>query len=267
MSAAASAARLDLALVAAGLAPSREKAQALILAGRVLIDGQPGTKAGQKVAPGARLTLKPGKMYVSRAGDKLAGVLEPLGVDPQRLRCLDVGASTGGFTDVLLQRGASSVTAVDVGKGLIDQSLRNDPRVRLLERVNARYLTPAMVDPPYDLITVDLSFISLTLVLDALLPLAPDGHLLAMVKPQFEVGRGRVGAGGVVRDPDARAAAIENVTRFLAARDWGILGLRASPVAGPKGNREVFVLAAGGPGLSEEILTRRIEEEVRRAPG
>ncbi|MDQ7006193.1 MAG: TlyA family RNA methyltransferase [Acidobacteriota bacterium] len=266
MSAADPPSRLDLALVSAGLAPSREKAQALILAGRVLVDGRPGTKAGQKIPAGATLTLKPGRLYASRAGAKLAGVLDPLAVEPRGLRCLDVGASTGGFTDVLLQRGAVHVTAVDVGKGLIDQRLREDPRVRVVEGVNARYLTPAMVEAPYDLVTADLSFISLTLVLDALLPLAPEGRLLAMVKPQFEVGRERVGPKGVVRDPATRAAAVEKVIRCLAARDWGILGLRASPVTGPKGNREVFVLTAAGPGLPPEALAGKIQEEVRRAP-
>ncbi len=257
--------RLDLALTRAGLAPTREKAQALIIAGRVLVDGQKREKSGTPVAEEARLELLPGRRpYVSRAGGKLAGVLDSLGVDPLGKRCLDVGASTGGFTEVLLRRGATHVTALDVGRGLIDASLRSDARVHVVERVNARYLTPEQVEPPYDLATVDLSFISLTLVLDAIFPLLTDGELLAMVKPQFEVGRDQVGRKGVVRNPSLRAAAVIAVAHFIASRGWGVLGVRASPVAGPKGNREVFIRAAAGEGLDDAALHDTVREEVTR---
>ncbi len=257
--------RLDVAAVDAGLAPSREKAQALILAGRVLVDGVVRDKPGTALPEGVTLSLKPGaREYASRAGGKLAGVLEPLGVDPSSCRCLDVGASTGGFTDVLLRRGALHVTAVDVGKGLIEQRLREDARVTVVEELNARYITAADVTPPYDIATLDLSFISLTLVLGAVLPLVPEGRVVAMVKPQFEVGREQVGPKGVVRDPALRAQAVARVARFLTERDWGILGVCASPVAGPKGNREIFLHAVPAPGLAPDALERRIQEEIER---
>lgn len=257
--------RLDVAIKEEGLAETREKAQALILSGRVRVDGQLRDKAGVQVPAEAVIELLPGKRpWASRAGAKLAGVLGPLGVDPRGKHCLDVGASTGGFTDVLLQRGATHVTALDVGRGLIDFSLRQDPRVTVIEDVNARYLTPEQVDPPYDLATMDLSFISLTLVLPAILPLLPDGEILAMVKPQFEVGRRRVGPKGVVRDPQLRAEALLGVANFLIDRGWGILGVRASPVAGPKGNRELFLHAGQEAGLPGNILEARVSEEVQR---
>lgn len=260
--------RLDVAVVSAGLASSREKAQALILAGRIFVDGARRDKPGQQIPASANLELSPGKRpYASRGGEKLAGVLEDLGVDPSGWRCLDVGASTGGFTDVLLRRGACHVTAVDVGRGLLDQKVRDDPRVRLVEGLNARHMGPEDVDPPYDLATLDLSFISLTLVLPAVMPLCPEGRILAMVKPQFEVGRRQVGPKGVVRDPELRFEAVAGIARFLSGREWGILGVRASPIAGPKGNREVFVLAARGGGLSEDAYWARIREEVERDEG
>jgi 23S rRNA (cytidine1920-2'-O)/16S rRNA (cytidine1409-2'-O)-methyltransferase len=235
--------RLDHFLQTRGLADSRAKAQALILAGRVLVDGQRVTKAGALVAADAEITLKAAPHpYVSRGGEKLAAALDHFGVDPSGLVCLDAGASTGGFTHVLLLRGAAKVYAVDVGYGQLDQSLRRDPRVVVLERVNLRLLPPEAVPEPVNLATLDLSFISLTLVLPEILEfLGPGGGILALVKPQFEVGKGRVGKGGVVRDPTLQQEAVDKVAR--AARD---LGLRVgpafpSPLKGPKGNQEYFL--------------------------
>jgi len=187
-------------------------------------------------------------------------VLDTLGVDPAGLACLDVGASTGGFTDVLLRRGARRVTCVDVGRGLLDQRLREDPRVQLVEGVNARYLVPDQVAPPYELVTADLSFISLTLVLPALLPLVPEGVIVCLVKPQFESGPAEVSR-GVVRDLVVRRRAVLRVGRFLAERGWTVTGVRASPLPGPKGNREVFLAAR--PGAEAPVpLERLVETEV-----
>lgn len=258
--------RLDLALVELGIAPSREKAQALVLAGRVLVDGQRMDKPGTAVALAARVSLAEGdRPYASRGGLKLAGALDRLALDPAGWRCLDLGASTGGFTDVLLRRGAAHVTAVDVGRGLLDAVLRSDPRVTLLEGANARHLAPSAVAPPYDLLTADLSFISLTLVLPAALPLVGEsGRVLLLVKPQFELSPRLVGRGGVVRDPGLRARAVRRVASSLAEAGWGARGVAASSVAGPKGNREVFLLASRGSGLDPEAFDTLIEEEVRR---
>lgn len=258
--------RLDVALVAAGLAPTREKAQALILAGRVLVDGARRDKPGVPVTADARVEVTgDDRPFASRGGQKLAPALDRLGIDPSGLRCLDVGASTGGFTDVLLRRGAAHVTALDVGRGLLDAALRADPRVVVVEEVNARAVRPADVLPPYDLVTVDVSFISLALVLPALLPLAPRGAILVMVKPQFEVGRREAAKGeGVVRDPALRAATVDRIAAVLEDAGWGIRGVAASSLAGPRGNREFFLHAAPGPGLTPEARRARIDEEVAR---
>ncbi len=237
--------RLDSRLVALGLAPSRAKAQALILAGQVYVDGRPATKAAAPVADGAEVTVKSqAHPYVSRGGLKLAHGLDHFGLDPSGLTCLDIGASTGGFTDCLLQRGAARVIAVDVGYGQLDWRLRNDERVRVLERTNARYLTEEQVGGEVDAVTADVSFISLTLVLPpALALLRPGGWLAALIKPQFEVGKGQVGKGGVVRDPALRRAAVDKITAWLAERSLNVLGVTPSPILGPKGNQE-FVLCA-----------------------
>ncbi len=258
--------RLDLALVQAGLVPSREKAQALVIAGRILVDGRRVDKPGTPVPAGAALALTEGdRLYASRGGLKLAPVLDRLGLDPAGWRCLDLGASTGGFTDVLLRRGAAHVTAVDVGHGLLDAGLRADPRVLVVEHCNARYLGAGQVAPPYDLATADLSFISLTLVLPAVLPLLGSGaRLLLLVKPQFELSPALVGRGGVVRDPELRGRAVLRVGHFLEERGWGPAAAASSPVAGPKGNREVFLLATRGPGLGTAAFDRLVDEEVRR---
>jgi 23S rRNA (cytidine1920-2'-O)/16S rRNA (cytidine1409-2'-O)-methyltransferase len=234
--------RLDERLVREGLAPTRSQAQAWILAGRVLVDDAPAAKAGQPVAADARVRLRgEARRYVSRGGEKLDGALADLGIDPAGKRCLDLGASTGGFTDCLLQRGARQVVAVDVGYGQIDVKLRDDPRVRLLERTNARYLTRADVPEAVDLVTIDVSFISATLLLPRVREIAPDAGVLVLVKPQFEVGRERVGKGGVVRDDADRAAAVERVRTAAEALGYVARGEAESRLPGPKGNREVFL--------------------------
>jgi len=225
-----------------GLAESRREAQALILAGRVLVDDVPFTKAGLAVSTSAQVRVRGGgRRFVSRGGEKLAGALDAFGIDPTGRTCLDVGASTGGFTDCLLQRGAHRVVAVDVGYGQLADSLRRDPRVQVLERTNARYLRPEQIAAEIDLVTADLSFISLRLVLPALARVAPGAPAVLLVKPQFEVGRGQVGKGGVVRDDALRAAAVDDVAASAARLGFGELARVDSTLAGPKGNREVFL--------------------------
>lgn len=239
--------RLDALLVLKGLAPSREKAQALVLTGRVRVAGQVVDKPGKAVPEDAAVEVEsPEHPWVSRGGVKLAGALEVFGLSPEGKRCLDVGASTGGFTHVLLSRGAREVVAVDVGRGQLEWSLRQDPRVKVVEGVNARYLEPEQVGGGvFDLITVDVSFISATLVLPRLAPLlAPGGHLCLLVKPQFEAGRRKVGRGGVVRDPAAREEAIRRVIEHAQGCGLHLVGRCPSPLAGPAGNLEEFVLLA-----------------------
>jgi 23S rRNA (cytidine1920-2'-O)/16S rRNA (cytidine1409-2'-O)-methyltransferase len=234
--------RLDERLVREGLAPTRSQAQALILAGRVLVDDRPADKAGAAVPAEAEVRIRGGeRRYASRGGDKLAGALADLGVDPDGKTCLDLGASTGGFTDCLLQHGARAVVAVDVGYGQLDARLRSDPRVRVLERTNARALAPADVPEAIDLVTIDVSFISATLLLPSVRAVAPRAELLVLVKPQFEVGRDRVGKGGVVRDDADRAAAVERVRAAAAGLGWAAAGQADSRLPGPKGNREIFL--------------------------
>jgi 23S rRNA (cytidine1920-2'-O)/16S rRNA (cytidine1409-2'-O)-methyltransferase len=234
--------RLDERVMREGLAPNRSKAQALILAGRVFVNDVRADKAGQPVSEDARVRVaEPAQRYVSRGGEKLAGALDDLGLEPAGKICLDLGASTGGFTDCLLQRGASNVVAVDVGYGQLDAKLRDDPRVRVLERTNARLLEPADVPEAVDLVTVDVSFISATLLLPRIAEIAPRAALLVMVKPQFEVGRERVGKGGVVRDDADRAAAVGRVREAAEALGYVARGEAESRLAGPKGNREVFL--------------------------
>jgi len=235
--------RLDQLVVERGLAPSRARAQALILAGRVTVDGEVADKAGRPVAGGARVEVTGlDHPWVSRGGVKLAAALDAFAISPADRRCLDVGASTGGFTDVLLERGAAGVVAVDVGRGQLDWRLRTDPRVSVREGVNARYLAPDDVPGPFDVITVDVSFISLRLVLPALAPLlAPSGVLVALVKPQFEAGRGQIGKGGVVRDAEVREAAILGVITAAAELGLAARGRIASPLPGPAGNVEELV--------------------------
>ncbi len=241
-------------MLAEGLAESRSQAQGLIRAGRVLVDDTPIDKPGTRVAAGASVRVRgETRRFVSRGGEKLAGALEDLGIDPSGQRCLDVGASTGGFTDCLLQNGAVHVTAVDVGYGQLDVRLRGDPRVHVLERTNARALPEDALPGPVALVVVDVSFISATLVLPALAERCPGAELLVMVKPQFEVGRDRVGRGGVVRDDADRAAAVARVAEAARALGWAEAGRAESRLPGPKGNREVFLHlrpADGVPGAA-----------------
>jgi 23S rRNA (cytidine1920-2'-O)/16S rRNA (cytidine1409-2'-O)-methyltransferase len=234
--------RLDERLVADGLAESRTRAQALILSGVVLVNDRPVDKAGTRVPDTAEIRVRGGrKRYVSRGGDKLAGALADLAVDPSGLFCLDIGASTGGFTDCLLQAGARGVVAVDVGHGQLHSRLVADERVVSLERTNARHLAPGVLPEPVDLVVADVSFISLRLLLPRLAELAPDAELLLMVKPQFEVGREQVGKGGVVRDDGLRAEAVEGVIECARVLGYAPVGQADSRIQGPKGNREVFV--------------------------
>jgi 23S rRNA (cytidine1920-2'-O)/16S rRNA (cytidine1409-2'-O)-methyltransferase len=242
--------RLDTLLVERGLADSRARAQALVMAGLVFSGERRLDKPGQMVAGDAPLALR-GRDHgwVSRGGVKLAHALDRFGLSPAGLVCLDIGASTGGFTDVLLSRGAKRVYAVDVGRGQLDWRLRNDARVVVLERTNARRLTAEQVPEPPGMITCDASFIGLETVLPAALALAAPGCLLvALIKPQFEVGKGRVGKGGVVRDAALHAEVCERIRRWLAETlGWTVLGLAESPITGPSGNVE-FLIAARRPG-------------------
>ena len=235
--------RLDLLLVARGLAPTREKAQALILAGLVEVDGRPAAKAGQSVAEDAAIAVSgPAHPFVSRGGVKLAAALDRFAIDPSSKTCLDVGASTGGFTDCLLQRGAARVYAVDVGYGQLDARLRSDPRVVLREKVNARNLSATDIPETVDLAVVDVSFISLKLVLPAVARLVRrGGAVVTLVKPQFEAGRGEVPRGGVVRSEATRRRVVAEIEE--AGRELGltVLGAVPSPIRGARGNEEFLV--------------------------
>ncbi len=237
--------RLDSLLVERGLAESREKAQAMILAGHVLVNNHKMEKCGTAVAENVSVSLlaKPAK-YVSRGGLKLEGALKHFRVNPDGKICLDVGASTGGFTDCLLQKGAAKVFAVDVGTNQLDWRLRQDPRVVSLEKVNARHLAFKNIGERVELVTMDVSFISATLILPALPPLlVPRAEMLVLVKPQFEVGRGQVGKGGIVRDPELHQQAIARVSRKLLELGFGGLASVESCLPGASGNREYFLHA------------------------
>lgn len=232
--------RLDRVLVERGLAESRTRAEALILAGRVRVEGLSAVKPGSLVDPGVPLEVtEPEHPWVSRGGLKLVAALDAFGIDPLGLVCLDVGASTGGFTDVLLSRGAVRVYAVDVGYGQLHAKLRSDPRVVLRERLNARFLTREEIPEPVHLVVGDVSFISLTLILPAVVPLlAPGGRVVVLIKPQFESQRGEVGRGGIVRDPEVRERARQRVLRAAEALKLRLLGERESPITGADGNVE-----------------------------
>ena len=248
--------RLDALLTHRGLFPSRSRAAASVMAGEVRVgpDRRRADKPGQLVAPDLSVAVEAAPRYVSRGGVKLANALAMTGIDVTGRRCLDVGVSTGGFTDCLLQHGAAHVVAIDVGYGDLAWSLRNDPRVTVRERVNARRLTPASLPYRPDVITVDVSFISLTKVLPAVLDCAPERYdCLALCKPQFEVGRRRLGGGGVVREPAHRREALLAVARCGQGLGAAVLGFAPSGLPGPKGNLETFVwLGDGGRrGLSD----------------
>ncbi|MCW3030992.1 MAG: TlyA family methyltransferase [Solirubrobacterales bacterium] len=236
--------RLDALLADRGLFSSRSRAAASVMAGEVRVGASQrrAAKPGEMVDVAEQLTVDERPRYVSRGGIKLANALDASGLDVRERRAIDVGASTGGFTDCLLQCGARAVVAVDVGYGALAWSLRNDARVTVLERTNARDLTPQMLPYVPDLAVIDVSFISLAKVLGAVLGcLAPGWDALALVKPQFEVGRGRVGSGGVVRDADARRSALIDVGRAALGFGAGVVGYHSSGLPGPKGNRETFV--------------------------
>jgi 23S rRNA (cytidine1920-2'-O)/16S rRNA (cytidine1409-2'-O)-methyltransferase len=236
--------RLDQLVVEQGLAPSRARAQALILAGAVLVEGTRVDKAGTLVSDSAVVSLRGEPMpYVSRGGVKLAGALDAFGVDPRGMRCLDVGASTGGFTDCLLQRGAVSVVAVDVGYGQLAHKLRTDPRVIVLERTNARTLMPALIGGEVDLTVVDASFIGLEKLIGAIRDCSrPRGELVALIKPQFEVGREEASrTKGVIRDAVVREGAIQRALEDVRAAGFEVIAHVDCVIAGPKGNREAFV--------------------------
>ena len=247
--------RADQLLVERGLAESRAKAQALILAGQVYSGTRRVDKAGQQVPEDAPLEVKgQDHPWVGRGGLKLVEALDRFAIDPAGLVCLDIGASTGGFTDVLLARGAARVYAVDVGHGQLAWKLRREPRVVVLERTNARYLGAEHVPEPVDLVVCDASFIGLETVLPAPLALTrPGARLVALIKPQFEVGKGRVGKGGVVRDPALHDEVCRRIEAWLDARpEWSVLGLVESPITGPEGNRE-FLIAARREGPRDRL--------------
>ncbi|TLM68513.1 MAG: TlyA family RNA methyltransferase [Actinobacteria bacterium] len=241
-------ARADAVLAARGLFPSAAQARAAILAGEVRVAGVRVAKAGEIVDEDAEFEIAEHPRFVSRGGLKLAGALDAFGTDVTGLRCVDVGASTGGFTDCLLSRGAASVCAVDVGYGQLAWELRNDPRVAVFERTNIRQADPAALGAPFDLAVVDVSFIALAKVLPQVLALVSgggagerDGQMLGLVKPQFEIGKGRVGKRGVVSDPGAHTEVLESVDAAVAELGWVVTGRTFSPVKGPEGNIEFWV--------------------------
>ena len=255
--------RLDLLLVERGLAESRERAQALILAGQVEVEGRPAGKASDRVAPGAALQVRgPDHPYVGRGGVKLAGALDAFAIEVAGRTAIDLGSSTGGFTDCLLQRGARRVYAVDVGAGQLHYRLRSDPRIVVMEKRNARALKPADVPEKVSLATLDLSFISLKLVLPAVVPLLADpADVLPLVKPQFEVGRREVGRGGIVRDRALHRRVLMEVA--AAGASLGLLPFQAcaSPLPGMEGNQEYFLhFRTRGPAPDPGEMARRIQE-------
>lgn len=238
--------RVDLALVERGLAPTRERARALVIAGRVLVNGKAARKAGEAVKPSDEITLvEPDHPYVGRGGLKLAHALDTFAISARDRVALDIGASTGGFTDVLLQHGARHVVALDVGHGQLDWKLRNDPRVTVMERVNARALTPEQLPDAFrsfDIITIDVSFISLRYILPVLPPLLhPEADVVALVKPQFEAGREEVGTGGIVRDAAVHDRVVQEITAAADTVGLERRGLVESPIAGAEGNKEFLL--------------------------
>jgi 23S rRNA (cytidine1920-2'-O)/16S rRNA (cytidine1409-2'-O)-methyltransferase len=256
--------RVDKLLVEKELVESREQAQRLVMAGFVFANGQKMVKPAQLVKPDVELEVRGAKHpYVSRGGLKLEGALDAFQINLEGLNCLDLGSSTGGFTDLMLQRGATSVTSVDVGKGQLHWKLRQDDRVRVMEKTNARYLQPGDFPEPFDFLTGDLSFIGLHLILPAAFPLARDGgQAVFLVKPQFEAGRSQVGKGGVVRDPEVhREVLLRVLGHDYSQGRLALAGIMASPLKGPAGNIEYLAHFRGGSSASEF----RLEESVERA--
>ncbi len=252
-----------MTLVERGFVATRARAQATVMAGRVRVNGHPADKSGSQVPSDAEIEILPGREFVSRAGQKLANALDALGVDVDGANAMDVGASTGGFTDCLLQRGARRVIALDVGYGQLDWGLRNDDRVTIMERVNARRLRPQELPWTPDLVTVDVSFIGSRVVWPAIAGcLRKDWRALIMVKPQFELEPKAVDSGGVVRDAGLRADAVRRVVQTVARSGGHVHGIADSGLPGPKGNREIFVFATDQPGLSDGGITEAIDAAV-----
>jgi len=253
--------RLDALLVCRGLAPSREKARRLILAGQVFVDGQRIEKAGARVAEAAAVEVRLGLPYVSRGGLKLEHALRVFAIEPEGRVVADVGASTGGFTDCLLQHGATRVYAIDVGYGQLDWELRQHPRVVVMERTNARHLDA--LPEPVSLVTIDVSFISLRLILPQVRKwLAAEGQVVVLIKPQFEAGRERVGKGGVVRDPQVHREVLRTTLLWAQENAWRVRGLTRSPITGPKGNVEFLAWLSADLGPELDDLEAAIEAVV-----
>jgi 23S rRNA (cytidine1920-2'-O)/16S rRNA (cytidine1409-2'-O)-methyltransferase len=247
--------RLD-EVVAERAGVTRSRARSLIIAGRVRVDGRPMTKPGANVRSDASLDVERPRPYVSRGGEKLEGALDAFGLDVRDARALDVGASAGGFTDCLLSRGTAHVTAVDVGYGQLALALRGDPRVTVMERTNFRLLSDEAFTAPFDLVVIDASFISvITMIARAKTYLAPSGTIVALVKPQFEAGRERLGGGGVVRDPSVRVAILREVRDAVASLGLAVVAVARSPLRGPAGNVEVFFrIERRGTAVDDTVL-------------
>ena len=266
--------RLDVLLVRNGFAPSREKAKAVIMAGLVYVDGQKEDKAGSTFAPDAVIEVRGQELpYVSRGGLKLEKALKVFGLDPSGKVCLDIGASTGGFTDCMLQNGAVKVYSVDVGRGQLDWKLRNDPRVVCMEKTNVRYLTPDQIPEQGQLVSIDVSFISLKLVLKPVRELIADGaDIAALIKPQFEAGREKVGKKGVVRDKAVHEEVIRSVMDYASEASLSVLGLDFSPITGPEGNIEYLVWLRKAPEgeavrVPDEETAARVVAQAHQAHG
>lgn len=262
--------RLDILVTERGLAESREKAKTFIMAGQVYVDGQKADKPGDTFSEDAAVEVRgKGLPYVSRGGLKLEKAMREFGLQLQGRTCMDIGASTGGFTDCMLQNGAQRVYSVDVGYGQLAWSLRTDPRVVNLERTNARYLTREQVPEEIDFFSVDVSFISLTLILPAVRPLlAEHGQAMCLIKPQFEAGREKVGKKGVVRDKAVHEEVIEKIRSFALENGFSVLGLTFSPVKGPEGNIEylIYLERSEAPSQGEQVLSaQQVVEESHRA--
>ena len=255
--------RLDVLLVKRNLAESREKAKAIIMAGSVFVDGEREDKAGSSFPADVRIEVKGHALpYVSRGGFKLEKALKVFPVDPTGLTCIDCGASTGGFTDVLLQNGAAKVYAVDVGYGQLAWSLRNDPRVISMERTNVRYITTEQIPEPLDLAVMDLSFISVKLILPAVWPLLKDdAAVVCLIKPQFEAGREEVGKKGVVRDPKVHLEVLESFLDFVPGAGFTVMGLDYSPIKGPEGNIEYLGYLRKGTHPAPELDPAAVVEQ------
>lgn len=266
--------RLDVLLVRNGFAPSREKAKAVIMAGLVYVDGQKEDKAGSTFPPEAAIEVRGQELpYVSRGGLKLEKALDVFNLDPSGKVCMDIGASTGGFTDCMLQNGARKVYSVDVGRGQLDWKLRNDPRVVCMEKTNIRYLTPDQVPEKCEFASIDVSFISLKLVLGPVRELLGDSaHIAALIKPQFEAGREKVGKKGVVRDKRVHEEVIGNVMDYAAEASLNVLGLDFSPITGPEGNIEYLIHLSKAP-LGEAVnetdreMRARVVDKAHEAHG